>query len=101
LGKESFDIKLRAWFLVAKSLDIDRSALRLGYRDIRVIGDFATDHLFAFGPGYIEEFAIFKRCNNGGVRVESPHPSKGVDLLNRDRLILGTLGCVHHEVVSW
>jgi len=47
-SEESFDIELRAWFLVAKSFDVGGARFGLGSWSFGVVGNLALDLLSTF-----------------------------------------------------
>jgi hypothetical protein len=100
-SEESFDIELRAWFLVAKTFDVDGARFGLGSRSFGVVGNLALNLLSTFGAADLEKIAFSESSNYCRHRLKSLHATKVANLLNRNWQICRTVGQVPQVPVSW
>jgi hypothetical protein len=100
-SEESFDIELRAWFLVAKTFDVDGARFGLGSRSFGVVGNLALDLLSTFRAADFEEITFSESSNYCRHWLKSLHATKVADLLNRNWQICRTVGQVPQVPVSW
>ena len=91
-GEESFDVELRAGLFISETLGVDRSSLRWGPFDVRVVCKFALDFFETFWASNFEELTFSESCNNSTDGLEALHAAKGgADLLNFDRQVVGAI----------
>lgn len=98
-GEESFDVKLRAGLLIAKTLCVDGSRLGLGSWGSGIICEFTPDFFETFGTSNFEELAISEGGNNSRMGTEALHATEGAKSRNLDWQVVGTICGIPHELV--